>query len=40
MSGEESDYWKRLNQTIKGMERAIYKKEVEERLGEKSARLK
>lgn len=23
----ESDYWKRLNQTIKGMERAIYKKE-------------
>ena len=27
MSGEESDYWKRLNQTIKGMERAIYKKE-------------
>lgn len=27
MSGEESDYWKRLNQTIKGMEKAIYKKE-------------
>ena len=27
MGGEESDYWKRLNQTIKGMERAIYKKE-------------
>ena len=26
-SEEESDYWKRLNQTIKGMERAIYKKE-------------
>ena len=26
-SEEESDYWKRLNQTIKGMEKAIYKKE-------------
>lgn len=26
-SGEESDYWKRLNQTIRGMEKAIYKKE-------------
>ena len=26
MSGLDTDYWKRLNQTIKGMERAIYKK--------------
>lgn len=24
--GEESDYWKRLNRTLKGMERAIYNK--------------
>ena len=31
MGGEESDYWKRLNQTIKGMERAIYKKEQKKR---------
>lgn len=26
-TGEETEYWKRLNQTIKGMEKAIYKKE-------------
>jgi 5'-3' exonuclease len=34
MSGEESDYWKRLNQTIKGMERAIYKKEQKKKKNE------
>ena len=34
MSGEESDYWKRLNQTIKGMERAIYKKEQKKKKAE------
>ena len=38
ISGEESDYWKRLNRTIKGMEKAIYnkqrKKEREEALTE------
>lgn len=36
--GEETEYWKRLNQTIKGMERAIYnknkKKEREEGLSD------
>ena len=35
--GEESDYWKRLNRTLKGMERAIYnkkKKKAEEELTE------
>lgn len=26
-NGEESDYWKRLNQTLKGMSKAIYKKQ-------------
>lgn len=30
----ESDYWKRLNQTIKGMERAIYKKEQKKKRNE------
>ena len=34
MSGEESDYWKRLNQTIKGMEKAIYKKEQKRKKNE------
>lgn len=34
MGGEESDYWKRLNQTIKGMERAIYKKEQKKKKAE------
>lgn len=33
-SEEESDYWKRLNQTIKGMERAIYKKEQKKKKAE------
>lgn len=28
-SGNETDYWKRLNQTIKGMSKFIYKKEKE-----------
>lgn len=34
MSGEESDYWKRLNQTIKGMEKSIYKKEQKKKNNE------
>ena len=29
--GEESDYWKRLNRTLKGMERAIYNKKKKKR---------
>lgn len=29
--GEESDYWKRLNRTLKGMERAIYSKKKKKR---------
>ena len=33
-SDEESDYWKRLNQTIKGMEKAIYKKEQKRKKNE------
>ena len=33
-SEEESDYWKRLNQTIKGMEKAIYKKEQKKKKAE------
>jgi 5'-3' exonuclease len=34
MSGEESNYWKRLNQTIKGMEKSIYKKEQKKKNNE------
>ena len=33
-SDEVSDYWKRLNQTIKGMEKAIYKKEQKRKKNE------
>lgn len=33
-SDGESDYWKRLNQTIKGMEKAIYKKEQKRKKNE------
>lgn len=33
-SGEESDYWKRLNKTIKGMEHAIYNKKKKKVLTE------
>lgn len=29
--GEESDYWKRLNRTLKGMEKAIYNKKKKKR---------
>lgn len=31
LNGEETEYWKRLNQTIKGMEKAIYKKNEKKR---------
>ena len=33
-TGEETEYWKRLNQTIKGMEKAIYKKEQKKKKAE------
>jgi 5'-3' exonuclease len=33
----ESDYWKRLNQTIKGMEKAIYKKTEKKKRNENKA---